>query len=556
MAKTKKITQNINKDAGLMDLPKVSVPLSRWQSKFSNYISSNIGEIIPIYVDEVIPSEKRRVTSGMISHMTTPIAPIFNAQYTEFRSFFVPYRLCADLLNGYKTRKSPWVKVFGEDNASASSSIVVPLSEQKLPSISDNLDSDFNSRFKSFGGLADSLDYDSQNELPISEFNFLDFAGYELIYQRYYRNENRESSTESKLYQFLFDIYSRNSSESIHYDDSFHIANREKDYFTGSQPFTQKGEPVTAGLVGDANVIVKNGDGTGSADVNALVNSVSGALSISTTPGSYSEAKLFADLSTASGINIEQLRIMIKTQELLEKDMMYGTRYTESLNAHFGTSPMSLVLEEPLELKKVTITSQMQAIFQTSTTANEQTILGTIGANATTNSGEFEIVPLTEFKEHGLLIICAVHKAQNSYDSVYYKPKRIFKKSRFDFYTPELNDLGYQPVQRKEFFASELIDSYDEAVSFNEAWAEYRYKFNKVHGMFEPSRDNSLDYWTLAIASYSDVESLYKQAKLELDRAISVTSVNAPQFFDAYGFIEDNYKPMSLHSIPGMDGVI
>lgn len=564
-----KITQNINKDAGLMDLPKVVVPHSQWETKHSNYISCDIGKIVPIYVDEVLPSEKRKVTMGMLSHMTTPIAPIFNAQYTEFRAFFVPHRLSADLLAGYKTRKSPWVKVFGEDNASASSSTVVSLANQKLPDVSDGFDIDYlQIHYKAFGGLFDSLDVANNpaSDYSAVDFNWLNVAAYELIYQKAYRNENRESATESLLYRFLFDAYNRSSG--IVFDDDFHTASREKDYFTGAQPFTQKGDPISVPIAGEAPIMalpVTHDFGNG--QVLKLKQQPTGGFTdvvkvdaVNLTLGAEGRpivgTNLVADMHSISGVSIEQLRVYLKTQELLEKDMMYGTKYSESLNAHFGTSPISLILDEPLELKKVTITSQMQAIFQTSTTANEQTILGTIGANATTNSGEFEIVPLTEFKEHGYLIICAVHKAQNSYDSILYRPKHIYKKARFDFYTPELNDLGYQPVSRKEFNLPHFDASPDETVGFNEAFAEYRFKFNKVHGMFEPNRNNALDYWTLAIASYDDIQSLYKQSKTELDRAISVTSVNAPQFYDAYGFIEYNDKPMSLHSIPGMDGVI
>ena len=382
--------------------------------------------------------------------------------------------------------------------------------------------------------------------------NFLSLGAYELIYQKAYRNQNRESATNSALYKWCFNLYNRTSA-SVSYSDSFHIANREKDYYTGSQPFTQKGEPVRAGLVGTANVVSDEELSVTPQTLGSINLSEDG---VTIENGIGSVASLYTDLSSAQGIPIEELRLLIKTQEMLEKDMMYGSDYASSLNAHFGTAPISTELEEPLELNKVTITSEMQAIFQTSTTANEQTILGTIGANATTRSNEFEIVPYREFKEHGYLIICAVHKAQNSYDSLDYKPKHLFKKERFDFYTPELNDLGYQPVSRLEFAPCSFNENITEPVGYNEAWAEYRFKANRVHGMLEPSRQNSLSYWTLAMTNYEDIASLYKQDTLELDRAISVTSSNSPQFYDAYGFIEVVEKPMSLHSIPGMDGVI
>lgn len=591
-----KMTQNINKDKLLNDLPEVHPDFSAWESRWSNYISSNIGDIVPIYCEEMMPGQRLKIDGGMLSQMQTPIAPLFNAQYTEFRAFFVPHRLSADLLNGYKDRKSPWVKVFGEDNVSTNSNIVVPLSEQKLPDINAyyyDPDDGIQAHLKPFGGLADALDIDfgayAEADKAAPEYNFLNLAAYELIYQKAYRDENRESATSSSLYRFLFDIYHTNAI-TTDYNDSFHVASREKDYFTGAKPFTLKAsEPVTI-PVAESAPVVGTGKGLGltngsdfyltskdysvssSNTIHGLSANANNGFVGATASGSIitgnkvlgvstdaSKSGLMVDLTSASGISIEQLRILIKTQELLEKDAMYGTRYTEQLNAHFGVKLVDDTIQEPVELFKTTITSQMQAVLQTSTTENEQSILGTIGANATTESPVKYLPDFVEFKEWGYLVICATHKAQNAYDMRYFKPKHIFKKSRFDWYTPELNNLGFQPVQVKELGAASF-DTHqggnDEPVGYNEAWAEYRYVFNKVHGMLEPSRANSLAYWTLALSGYADIQSMYKQSTTELDRALSRKSITVPQFFDAFGFIETNIKPMTLHSEPGMDGVI
>jgi hypothetical protein len=145
-------------------------------------------------------------------------------------------------------------------------------------------------------------------------------------------------------------------------------------------------------------------------------------------------------------------------------------------------------------------------------------------------------------------MICAVHKLQNVYSGGYFKPKFNLKKNRFDFYTTELNDLGYQSVSDQE-----MRSSSSSIAGFNEAFAEYRYKFNKVHG----SLVNSFPYWAPAIVNeYSSLAALYKEDPAILDKALSVDSSTVPQFYDAWGFEETNTKPMSLHSIPGMDGVI
>lgn len=552
----KKITQNVNKDKFFNDLPIVKPEKNAWGTTFTNYQACNLGDAVPIYYDEVLPGEKRKITMGMISHTTTPVAPIFNALYTEYRCFFVPHRLSADLLNGYSTRKSPWVKVFGEDNASADSKIVVPLTEQALPKVKG---ANFNYALTVYrqqlgkdDNIFDSLDYpvnDSTllgNEYLIKNFNFINVAAYELIYQRYYRNENYESATESPLYKFLYnrynaDITSTEVNAFVSFKFDFHKANREKDYFTGAKPFTQKGDAVSVNLTGDAKL---------KADIDDSYEVDGGQITFEAMENPETKdivrLNLKADLSSVSGISIEELRLLIKTQELLEKDMMYGTRYCESLNAHFGTCPLDLTLQDPQELYRTTITSNMQAIFQTSSTDGEASILGTIGANSSTQTDPFVILPETEFKEHGLIMIIATHKLQNVYDSRYFCPKFNLKFGRFAFFTPELNDLGYQNILPAEMpsFSSR---------GFNEAFAEYRFKFNKSHG----SLSKEFPYWAPAIgAEYASISALYKEGTIILDKALSERSSVAPQFYDAYGFQEDNFKPMSLHSIPGMDGVI
>ena len=585
MAKGKKLTQNVNKDKFFNDLPDVHPLISSWLSRHTNYQSSNLGRIVPIYYDEILPNEEREIRMAMTSHTTTPIAPIFNSLYTEIRSFFVPMRLAADLLNGYKTRKSPWVKVFGEDNASEDSKVIVALDEQSLPTFTVDHQfiqdlGDYDDSFDTYDNVFDSLDLN----LTVGsshEQNFLNLAAYELIYQRHYRNENYEAASSSPLYRLLFDAYNENKASSeLLPTFTYEIANREKDYFTGMKPFTQKGDPVTINIGQSADVKLKDsfkiGSKLESGDISQIAKQkvgVEGAYGDAGSQiiglhhkellgdeGNFVDAvdfnaayfdpngTMYADLSSLQGISIEQLRVLIKTQELLEKDAMYGSRYAESLNSHFGCCPLDETLQDPAELYKVTITSNMQAIFQTSSTSGESSILGTIGANSTTQTDPFVILPKTKFKEHGILMICAVHKLQNVYDTRFFKPKFNFKHKRFDFYTPELNDLGFQPVEG----GKEMMLASGDA-GFNEAFAEYRYKFNKCHG----SLNEDFPYWAPSIAGeYETAASLYKESTEILDKALSVRSESAPQFYDAWGFEETNTKPMSLHSIPGFDGVI
>ncbi len=82
------------------------------------------------------------------------------------------------------------------------------------------------------------------------------------------------------------------------------------------------------------------------------------ALDISTpvgTSGLYAEGTaesagdpmIYADLSTATAVTINQLRQAFQIQRLYERDARGGTRYTEVIKSHFGVTSPDARLQRP-----------------------------------------------------------------------------------------------------------------------------------------------------------------------------------------------------------------
>src|SRR5262249_53275089 len=58
-------------------------------------------------------------------------------------------------------------------------------------------------------------------------------------------------------------------------------------------------------------------------------------------------SNLYADLSTVTATTINALRLAFQTQKLLERDARGGTRYQETVMAHFGVMPPDYRVQKP-----------------------------------------------------------------------------------------------------------------------------------------------------------------------------------------------------------------
>ena len=156
------------------------------------------------------------------------------------------------------------------------------------------------------------------------------------------------------------------------------------------------------------------------------------------------------------------------------------------------------------------------------------------------------------FVEHGFIIGVMVAR----YDHTYQQGLERFwsRKGRLDYYWPVFANIGEQAVLNKEIYA-QGNGTDDEVFGYQEAWADYRYKPNRVTGEMRSQAPQSLDVWHLG-DDYSKLPSLsdswIQEDSAVVNRVIAVSEENSNQLW-ADIFIKNKCtRAMPMYSIPGL----
>ena len=550
-------------------LPNVNIARSVFPLSYSHKTSFNMGDLVPMYIQEVVPGDSFKVKTSVVIRTSVPfIKPIMDNLFLDMFYFYVPSRIVWNR----------FTSMFGEDNPSEWTSpeeIIIPT---------------LNSGKLNIGDLCEHLemqpgDYNDQDGLS-GEFNVLPVWSYWKVCNDFFRDENLQQP-----YYWDQDMASGshltfNSGTGLNaiYGKCAKI-NKLHDYFTSCLPAPQKGDSVSLPINGYVPVgalsaihstfndvyLLNSGDTSGhllgtktdgsvglltSSDLNTLVNS-------SIVDAKFNPINLWANLNgnsikedgiSAGGVgNINDLRFCYKLQRYKEKDARYGTRYNEYLFGHYGVMAPDNRLQRPEYLGGKRIPLHLTQVAQTSKTEQSSTqvddILGSLGAYSLTggdagfNKG---------FVEHGYIIgLCAVrqiHTYQQGNDAMWRR------KSKFDFYEPTFANLGEQPVMTSELYGVGK-SGVDDVFGFNEAWSSYRYRGNRITGSLRSSANQGLDVWHLG-DNYSSKPILgsefIQETNIYLNRCLSADSTVIDNFIADFYHEVKAIRPMPVHSIPGL----
>lgn len=357
-------------------------------------------------------------------------------------------------------------------------------------------------------------------------------------------------------------------------------ANKLHDYFTSVLPSPQKGADVYFGLGETApvrldtqanevpfesglgllllhnlstnpphsNLMVRN---TGLVQAVAADSPESAA--ISSVTGSNLVG--IADLSQATGVSINDLRNAIAVQQVYETLARGGSRYVEALKSFFEIETENPFGDIPIKLGHIRRDLDNYQVAQTSASIPGETPQGNLTAfGYTTNGGHLFN---RTFLEHGYIHVFCIVRQRNVYSS-YFSPDN-FRRSTMDFYLPQFANIGEQPL-RKALLNPFTADCMEKAIGYQEAWAEYRYEPDRVHGLFRSGIPESLDSWTLVDEfdpdfDYVDGNWLKSNAEEVINRTVATSSALAPQFKGLFKWRVEKQLPMPTYSIPGLDTI-
>lgn len=532
----------------------LDIARSTFRRDHSVKLSFNVGDVIPFYVDEVLPGDTFQLKTSMVARLQTLLTPMMDNLYLDTYFYFVPNRIVWQ----------HWRELMGENTQSA----WIPTTEYSVPQVTAP------SGGWSIGSIADYMGIPTG--VANLSVNALPFRAYALIMNEWFRDENLSDPLNIPV-----DDATLAGSNGTNYITDVvkggmpFKAAKFHDYFTSALPAPQKGPDVTIPVSGGANYPVQTlskeipGSPTAPLRVKTFdempYNVIGINKSTAPQPGSVwatqntttGNADFFIPTNlwaindgSVSAATINQLRMAFQVQKLYEKDARGGTRYIEILKSHFGVTSPDARLQRPEYLGGNRIPVNINQVVQNSATQADGTPLGDTAAFSVTTDvhGDF----IKSFVEHGFVIGIMVAR----YDHTYQQGLERFwsRRDRLDYYFPVFANIGEQPILNKEIYAQGTAQD-NEVFGYQEAWADYRYKPSRVAGEMRSKAPASLDVWHLA-DEYTQLPKLsdawIREDKTNVDRVLAVTSsVSNQMFADLYIQCKAT-RPMPVYSIPGL----
>lgn len=550
---------NRNTESHFSLAPHVDISRSRFDRSASLKTSFNAGDVVPFFLDEVLPGDTFSVDTSKVVRLQTLLTPMMDNVYLDTYYFFVPNRLVWN----------HWKEFCGENTESA----WIPETEYTMPQITSPANSGW-----AVGTLADY--FGIPTGVPNLSVNALPFRAYALIINEWFRDQNLQDPLVVPLDDStVAGVNTGTFVTDVAKGGKPFIAAKYHDYFTSCLPSPQKGPDVlipsaTAGeypVVGKYKTHDPGGYGmfgrvSKYQDIGTLFGTGtlvtnSGVVQISDDDSPYSSTldnkivgfeptNLYAVASGGLGASINQLRLAFQIQKYYEQLARGGSRYTEVVRSFFGVVSPDARLQRPEYLGGNRVPINVNQIVQQSGTESNGTPQGTVVGQSLTTDSHSDFTK--SFTEHGYVIGLMVARYDHTYQQGL--SRMWSRKDKFDFYWPVFANIGEQPVKNKEIYAQGNAKD-DEVFGYQEAWADYRYKPNQVTGEMRSAYTQSLDVWHLAddydtLPSLSD--SWIREDKANLDRVLAVASSVSNQFFaDIY---VKNYvtRPMPMYSVPGL----
>lgn len=572
-------------------VPMIKASRSRFDLSQSIKTSGNVGKLYPFFCQEVYPGDTFKINSTILARLTSSyLRPVMDNLFLDQYFFYVPSRLVYD--------KFP--QVFGENKAGAWANTTPPT----VPTLQNSSSSSIKAAHDNVCAYI-NLPVGVELKQNVNNISLLPYRAFALIYDEWFRDENNIQPMQvQKGDAAASEVLNDNPWSPNNYLGKCPNVAKFQDYFTTCLPAPQKGDPVEIGSVqipsrilpvtgagplssssatssdlfpidAQTRILLSRAgytphlswQGTGPLEIsddNVSGGDINGVLRVGN--GSSSVLSYLSDQDQSTGtafvnnlvayqsgqslgsINVNDLRLAVQTQKMLEKDARGGTRYREYILSHFGVSVADSRVQVPEFLGGKRSPLNVQQVAQTSQNSDTSP-LASLGAY----SLSFGKAGFSKgFVEHGYIIGCLALRYHHTYQQGI--ERYAFRKDRLDFYDPVFANIGEQPVYKRELYADSSPTS---VFGYQEAWADLRRRQSRVSGQMASNASGTLDIYHFA-DEYASAPSLNEQFINETDagfaRTIAIDSAeaDADQFvFDIY-LQNDAIRELPVYSVPSL----
>lgn len=343
---------------------------------------------------------------------------------------------------------------------------------------------DYSSRYNVYGS--------DGNQVPISA---LPYRAYESIYNAFYRDSrNNPYLINGKPEYNKYIPTQEGGLDTNRYD--LHYRNWELDQFTSCVQSPQQGVAPLVGITSTGKVTFQGEDGVTRTYTTETADDADTIIKVNVNSGEKpdaSTARAIVDL-VSSGISINDFRNVNAFQRWKETNIRRGMKLRDQTLARWGVDISYNTLDMPEFIGGISTDVDVNAVFQTVETP--EVPLGSFAGAASAFGGTNNDVS-QYCDEHGFIIGILSIVPTPVYDCIL--PKWLTKQNCLDYFNPEFDHIGMQPVRYSELCPVTAVavagnedseDTMQWTFGYQRPWYEYIYSNDEIHGLFRTQLRN------------------------------------------------------------------
>lgn len=551
-------------DSSFTKVP-VQVPhLSGFDKSHQNLLTSKVGTITPILIDELIPGSKVHLSLALTAQLPPLASDTFMRCQIKAEAFFCPLRLLAGSFESWFTDTPVQFQgTFKQGSSSVSyiekTGMLPILGNFGGSAVGPDGTTPLIAYLQATGSLMDYLGMKSGQALLAAGYvSALPALCYHRVYDDWYRNTLVQrpvfchpgsgysnaygvapsssfiSAATSPFFFFsdgnssaVSSFYIFNTLDSLKLADGKYLFDLRQrnfglDYFTTATPSPQLGAPMLVGFGVDAN---------GAGD--------------------------------STHFSIAALRAANSLQQFRERNNLAGTRYQDQLRARYGSNLSNGVAQRSLFLGGSTFDIYTKGVFQqgqdvdgaTTSEATTNPFQATTGARFGSASAAGRSLNINfEANEPGYLLVNATLVPKVTYSSGVHKRllRYVGAGSVTDMANPILQNVGPEPIWEVELTGENPTTVF----GYTDRYASFKTMEDELHGILRDG--SSLQAFALQRSFASGSAPKINSAFLEIptDYMDQVTAV--AQDISRYGYWLDTYfdykvaQPLAKYSLPSL----
>lgn len=554
-----------NTELASAGVPSVNRPRTTFKYNKRHMTTFNVGQLVPFYFNMLVqPGDTFSMSLSSFFRLTTSLFPSMDNLTADFYFFAIRW------LNEYNHTKEFW----GENRKGS----WAPDTTYQLPGITiapkDVIDKDTVLNHLGIPNL--QADKDAGGTNARTENIWISRLGHNFywdIVNEWFRDQNFIAPFEINRDDGDITFNTLGAMQKL-----FNVA-RFHDYFSAVVPESQKGDAELLPFSGGGVPVIGNGktigltDGTnnyglqggwgGGEFLNAAAGNYGKDINTQNVTPRYTGNKtlgltanpensgMIADITNVVAATVNALRIVVVQQQIKERSAIFGTRFREIIKGRWGVVSPELANNIPEYLGGFRIPLNMDTVLQTSSTDSE-TPKGSPAGYSVTSDTSFLF---TKSFDQWYMIMGLVCVRQ---DHTYAQGLNIQfqKKDPIDFWQPEYDNIGLQPIYKSEIFLSGKAATDNQVWGYRMPWQEYRQEVNEATGEMSPAAPTNLAYYNYA-DDYENAPTMSEEWLSEtpdfVDRTLTVQSNKTHQLMMDTVLDITKVTEVSRFSIPGLD---